>query len=43
MDLKEAMGQRHMVRRYTDRPLPAEIVKGLNGYIDRCCTRRRWG
>ncbi len=35
MDFKEAMGQRHMVRRYTDRPLPAEIVKELNGYIDK--------
>ena len=30
MDLKEAMEQRHMVRRYTDRPIPAELVKQLN-------------
>ena len=35
MDFKEAMRQRHMVRRYMDRPLPAEIVKELNGYIDK--------
>ncbi|HCT91510.1 MAG TPA: nitroreductase [Lachnospiraceae bacterium] len=35
MDFKEAMRQRHMVRRYTDRPLPAETVKDLEGYIDR--------
>lgn len=35
MDLKEAMRQRHMVRRYTDRPLPAEIVKELGEYIDK--------
>lgn len=34
MDLKEAMSQRHMVRRYTDKPLPAGIVKVLEGYID---------
>lgn len=30
MDLKEAMEQRHMVRRYTARPIPAELVKQLN-------------
>lgn len=30
MDLKEAMEQRHMVRRYTDRAIPAELVKQLN-------------
>lgn len=30
MDLKEAMNQRHMVRKYTDKPLSAEIVKQLN-------------
>lgn len=30
MDLKEAMEQRHMVRRYTDRPIPAELVRQLN-------------
>ena len=35
MDFKEAMRQRHMVRRYTDRPLSAEIVKELDGYIGR--------
>lgn len=35
MDFKEAMCQRHMVRSYTDRPIPAEIVKELRGYIDK--------
>lgn len=35
MDLKDAMRQRHTVRRYTDRPLPAETVKELNEYIDK--------
>lgn len=35
MDFKEAMRQRHMVRRYTDRPLSAEIVKELEGYVDK--------
>lgn len=34
MELKEAMLQRHMVRRYTNRPLPAEIVKELDAYVD---------
>lgn len=35
MDFKEAMRQRHMVRRYMDQPLSSEIVKELDGYIDR--------
>ena len=35
MDFKEAMRQRHMVRRYMDRPLPAETVKELDRYIDK--------
>ena len=35
MDTKEAMRQRHMVRRYTDQPLPAEIVNELNKYIEK--------
>lgn len=35
MDLKEAMSQRHMVRKYTTRPLPAEIVKQLNDRAER--------
>ena len=30
MDLKEAMVQRHMVRKYTNKPIPAELVKQLN-------------
>lgn len=29
MDMKEAMRQRHMVRTYTDKPLPADIVRLL--------------
>lgn len=35
MDLKEAMSQRHMVRKYTNRPLSAEIVKQLNDRAER--------
>ena len=35
MDFKEAMRQRHMVRRYMDRPLPAETVKELDRYVDK--------
>lgn len=35
MDLKEAMSQRHMVRKYTNRPLSAEIVKQLNDRTER--------
>ncbi len=33
MDLKEAMQQRHMVRKYTDRKIPADIVEKLNGRV----------
>ena len=33
MDFKEAMRRRHMVRKYTDQPLPAEIVEELDDYI----------
>lgn len=35
MDLKEAMDQRHMVRKYTNKPIPAEIVKQLNDCAER--------
>ena len=35
MDLKEAMRQRHTVRRYTDRPLSAEITGQLQQCIDK--------
>lgn len=34
MDLKEAMYERHTVRKYTNQPLPSEIVKLLDKYID---------
>ena len=30
MDMKEAMKARHMVRKYTDRAIPADIVDKLN-------------
>jgi nitroreductase len=33
MTLKEAMKERHMVRKYTDRPLSEEAVTALNGRI----------
>lgn len=35
MDLKEAMRQRHTVRKYTDRPLSAEITGQLQQCIDK--------
>ena len=34
MDLKESMRERHTVRKYTNLPLPSEIVKLLDKYID---------
>ena len=30
MDLREAMKTRHMVRKYTDKPIPTDIVQKLN-------------
>ena len=30
MDMKQAMKERHMVRKYTDKPIPEEIVAKLN-------------
>ena len=33
MDMKEAMKARHMVRKYTDRTIPADIVDKLNERI----------
>lgn len=35
MTLKEAMEKRHTVRKYTDRPIPQEIVQKLTERIDR--------
>lgn len=33
MTIKEAVKQRHMVRKYTDKPIPADIVELLNARI----------
>ena len=33
MTLCEAMKQRHMVRKYTNQPIPAELVEKLNARI----------
>jgi hypothetical protein len=33
MTIKEAMEQRHMVRKYTDQPIPADVVEKLNDRI----------
>lgn len=30
MDMKQAMKERHMVRKYTDEPIPEDIVEKLN-------------
>ena len=30
MTIKEAIKQRHMVRKYTDNPIPADLVELLN-------------
>lgn len=34
MDFKEAMQKRHMVRKYTDKPLSEELIKKLNERIE---------
>ncbi|MBO1362384.1 nitroreductase [Prevotella sp. A2931] len=34
MGIKEAISARHMVRKYTDRPIPADIVAKLNARIE---------
>lgn len=31
MDMKQAMVERRMVRKYTDKPIPTEIVRRING------------
>ncbi|MBQ5742212.1 MAG: nitroreductase [Bacteroidaceae bacterium] len=33
MTIKEAIKERHMVRKYTDKPIPAELVEKLNARI----------
>ncbi len=33
MTIKEAMGKRHMVRKYIDRPIPSDLVEKLNTRI----------
>lgn len=34
MTIKEAMKERHMVRKYIDKPIPRELVKKLNARIE---------
>lgn len=34
MTLEEAMKKRHMVRKYTDKPLPADVIKLLNDRVE---------
>ena len=34
MDFKEAMQKRHMVRKYTDKPLSDEIIAKINERIE---------
>ena len=33
MDMKQAMKERHMVRKYTDQPIPEDIVEKLNDRV----------
>ena len=33
MTIKEAIKERHMVRKYTDKPIPAELMEKLNARI----------
>ncbi len=33
MDMKQAMKERHMVRKYTDQPIPEDIVEKLNARV----------
>ena len=33
MDMKQAMVERHMVRKYTDKPIPTEIVRRITGRV----------
>ena len=33
MTIKEAIKQRHMVRKYTDKPIPSNLVELLNARI----------
>ena len=33
MTIQEAMGQRHTVRKYTDKPISGELVEKLNARI----------
>ena len=34
MTIKEAIKQRHMVRKYTDKKIPAELTDSLNARIE---------
>lgn len=33
MTIKEAMKERHMVRKYIDKPIPSDLVEKLNARI----------
>ncbi|MBO4783578.1 MAG: nitroreductase, partial [Lachnospiraceae bacterium] len=33
MDIKQAMRERHMVRKYMDQPIPEDIVEKLNNRV----------
>ena len=33
MDMKQAMKERHMVRKYTDKPIPEDVVSKLNDRV----------
>ena len=41
MDMKQAMRQRHTVRKFTDKPIPAGVVEQLNGRV--CANNERFG
>ena len=34
MDMKQAMSERHMVRKYTDTPIPIEVAQEINERVN---------
>ena len=34
MDMKQAMSERHMVRKYTDKPIPTEVAQKIDGRLN---------
>lgn len=34
MDMKQAMSERHMVRKYTDKPIPTEVAQKIGGRLN---------